>query len=360
MSDINRRIVFIDLLRIVAIVNVLLCHATEAIYSIDAQVVRDATVYSRLFRIVSHSCGRIFGVPLFLMITGYLLLGKEYSDDGIRRFWKNNLLHLFICTEVWLLIYDLFMMYYEKRSLLWSDVIKDLLFIRSNDFSHVWYMPMIIGFYLFIPFASNAIIKIKDDRLLMLPFAIIFLFKSVSVFVNLCIRISGGQLISPQLSEGFSGGIYGLYISAGYLLKRKWSLERKHKISLLIVITGILFSSAYFVNTCIYSNTDYFLWYDFPLVIISSALFFLLISQCKFNLPESIGCIITWLSKYTFAVYLIHNIIRYFVDDYIKSMSITDPLKVILMECVMLVGGYLAAFIISRIPVVGKYVLYVK
>ncbi len=42
------------------------------------------------------------GVPLFLMISGALLLEKRIKDENdIRRFYRHNLLGLVITSEIW-------------------------------------------------------------------------------------------------------------------------------------------------------------------------------------------------------------------------------------------------------------------
>ena len=76
----NDRIVWIDLLRCIAILCVVLCHATEAVYDFDLESmtpIRPTVVLAfTLFTI-----GRT-GVPIFLMVTGYLLLDRSYDEGG--------------------------------------------------------------------------------------------------------------------------------------------------------------------------------------------------------------------------------------------------------------------------------------
>ena len=80
----------VDLLRCIAILCVILCHAITAVYDIDLESmtpIRPTVVLAfTLFTI-----GRT-GVPIFLMVTGYLLLDRPYDEGGAVRFWKRNLL----------------------------------------------------------------------------------------------------------------------------------------------------------------------------------------------------------------------------------------------------------------------------
>ena len=103
MSPKKERIIFLDYLRVFAIISVLLCHSTQAIYVFETDYVKSISAQSKYMLLTLFTCGRMFGVPIFLMITGYLLLGKEYNDEKIVRFWKNSWLHLVICTMIWFL-----------------------------------------------------------------------------------------------------------------------------------------------------------------------------------------------------------------------------------------------------------------
>ena len=100
----KNRVEWIDFIRAVAILTVLYIHATDGIYIISSDAIMNYTIYSRIFQFASLFIGRI-GVPFFLMITGYLLLGRSYDDDRIQEFWNNNCKKLVIITIIRALIY---------------------------------------------------------------------------------------------------------------------------------------------------------------------------------------------------------------------------------------------------------------
>ena len=102
----KNRIVWIDLIRICAIVLVVLCHATEGIYKLDVDSVLALNTADKILVFTCFTIGRL-GVPLFLMISGWLLLDRKYDRQAMKRFWKNSWLHLIACALVWFLLYDL-------------------------------------------------------------------------------------------------------------------------------------------------------------------------------------------------------------------------------------------------------------
>jgi len=82
MNNVEKRIKWIDLVRAIAILLVILCHTTENIYEMKLESMTSLSLQSRIFCFASFTAGRL-GVPLFLMITGSLLLPREYDNDSI-------------------------------------------------------------------------------------------------------------------------------------------------------------------------------------------------------------------------------------------------------------------------------------
>ncbi len=89
-----------------AIVSVVMEHAAESYYYAPLVVRSEAISSGSLYAgILLFTFGRI-GVPLFLMLTGYLLLGREYDSVGVGRFWRSRWVPLFCCSATWLVLYQ--------------------------------------------------------------------------------------------------------------------------------------------------------------------------------------------------------------------------------------------------------------
>ena len=99
------RIKWIDLVRAIAILTVLYIHANDGIFIISSDAIVNYTIYSRIFNFASLFVGRL-GVPLFLMITGYLLLDRTYNDERVNKFWAKNCKNLIIVTVIWAVVYS--------------------------------------------------------------------------------------------------------------------------------------------------------------------------------------------------------------------------------------------------------------
>jgi surface polysaccharide O-acyltransferase-like enzyme len=163
----KERIEWIDLLRALAILSIVLCHSIEGIYTLNLDYMSKIQFKSQIFAFIVFTFGRL-GVPLFMMISGYLLLDKTYDSVRCRHFWKNNWFHLLVCTEIWWIIYDLFLYEFEGQEFDLKQVVEELFFVRKVNMIHVWYMPMILGMYLLFPLVANAL-KMIDINILKLP-----------------------------------------------------------------------------------------------------------------------------------------------------------------------------------------------
>ena len=199
------RIGWIDFARMIAIFCVVLCHTTENIYPFgNLEQFASFSFASRLLCFTLFTMGRL-GVPLFLMITGYLLLDRDYDDQTISSFWKKNWFHLLCCTWIWFFIYELFLTFFAEPLLL-SKIVKDFLFLNLPNMNHVWYLPMILGMYLSIPFVAIFLkhIRLKTLKLPLFVYgSICFIFPTLNLLNTM---FWPNHPLNMEFSTGFGGG----------------------------------------------------------------------------------------------------------------------------------------------------------
>lgn len=236
----KNRVEWIDLVRAIAILTVLYIHATDGIYIISSDAILNYTVFSRVFNFASLFIGRI-GVPFFLMITGYLLLDRSYNDERVRKFWTKNCKGLIIVTVIWSIIYAISLEFIATGS---SQI--NVSEAGNLFFSHMWYMPMIIGMYLSMPFVSAALERFDSTTIWHATIAF-SLLAFLLPFITLVLDMHGIKNVNIQYCLGFSGGVYGIYIILGYLVKQG---QFKHYDNIKLgLITLISFMVCLFFNT---------------------------------------------------------------------------------------------------------------
>lgn len=353
---IKKRVKWIDLARALAIVVVVLCHAVENTYVLDMKHVQTLPLWSQIFAFAGFSIGRI-GVPFFLMISGYLLLDRDYDSVKIKKFWKKSWLHFLLCTVIWFAIYDLIIIVATRQSWLnfWT-VLEDLLLWHHVNMWHVWYMPMVLGLYMVIPFIAIALRKI-DDKLLIFPVIFFtffsFVFHLADVINNV---VRPGVPLDNQLAMGFGGSAYWLYLIFGYMVKK--GMFKKIKTSTLWMASLISLALCVWLQVWSYGHhVQYNLWYDcLPLAVASLSLFELL-SRLKNVRGYRLAKIISY---YSFPIYLIHFVVLLGIKPLVNGLAVAMPVKVLIMWTVIFAVAFVLSVVINHIPKVGKFLLYTK
>lgn len=349
----DRRIPWLDNARTFAILAVILVHATEHIYIMDAAHLNALSFQSALFAIIAFTIGRL-GVPIFLFLTGYLLLDRKFNEDMCKKFWKRNWLGMVITTEIWIVIYDIFLRVFHFQPH-WHtmSLFKDMLFLTQVKMGHMWYMPMIIGVYLCIPFAARSLQKL-NAKILIFPVGIL----SAYAFLIPVWRVINETLsltkIGSVLDLGYSGGVYGIYIILGYCIKKGMLNFCKKKQLGIIVSIFFLLTVLLQIFPLAYGKT-YNVWYDCGFLVICGLFLFKWFSFTKFIGSQKWW---TWLSRNSFGIYLIHFPLIMVLQEWAKSLPLIMPVKVMLLCGIVLAISILICRGINHFPRLSKLLLY--
>lgn len=76
----EKRIAWLDYARSIAIFSVVVIHSLEMVYKMDFADLMKIGEVSLLFRDIVFAFGRT-GVPIFLALTGFLLLDRDFSTS---------------------------------------------------------------------------------------------------------------------------------------------------------------------------------------------------------------------------------------------------------------------------------------
>ena len=355
------RIAWIDAVRALAIIVVVLCHATEALAPLDAASAAAHGMAARLVSYALFTIGRL-GVPLFLFMSGYLLLDRDYDAQACRRFWKTKWLPLLLVTEAWIVIYDVVLRVLGQPVTV-STVIENMLFFEDVGFTHFWYLPMIIGMYAFLPLISNGLRHV-DTRTLALPVLFCFVAFLVLPTLGSFSELAGGEAFSATtFSSGFGGGTYGFYMLLG-LLVRRGAFERV-RTSMLIALAASSFALMMGMQVrALALGVTQKVWYSSALLAVCALCLFVPVSRV--GRPVA-GRLVGALSKYSFAVFLVHAPVYAAIVPYVAALPLALPhaAVVILVRVALLFAATLAISLcvsaaIARIPVVGRRLLYMR
>lgn len=146
---IKNRNLSLDLLRVIACYLVMQQHASEYYYIGDQlSVVTGSNTF--WIGIITSLCRT--SVPLFVMLSGFLLLPMQ---DSISRFFRKRFTRIVYPFVVWCVIYAIYFMATRGESV--GDLALHILHIPVNfgcEIGHLWYIYMLIGLYLVVPIIS--------------------------------------------------------------------------------------------------------------------------------------------------------------------------------------------------------------
>lgn len=371
MQNNQKRLFYLDVARVIAILSITLNHAVNRSYdNYGNQMVEyfALPLASTLFKTVISVFSRI-GVPLFLMITGVLILNKKMENaSDVKRFYRHNLLSLFITTEIWYVLMYWFLVLPKVLSarMGWGAAIGGMfgtvLFQNQTTMGSMWYMPMILSVYATLPFAVMVKDKLSGskEKLLYLPVVLLFAVSMVQPFINKLLQLLGQSGLSSPLGEHYLFSFYYIYIIVGYLVG-SGALKRFKTGAVALAAVGTFLLCCGYQLWAYAQPVNYLVSYDFPLMPVCAGFLFELVRRTAHwfkKADKSVTCI----SRIAFAIYFVHIVIMtalvLVLDRFAPGMY--RPLRLIVLEVVSVVGSIGIILPLSKIKVFRKYLFLIK
>lgn len=337
---------YLDFLRIIAISAVIMIHVS-ADFVMSYNSFLEFTIGN-----IFDSCSRL-GVPLFLMISGALMLDENKEFDC-----KKRILSLLIPLLAWSFLYafafSIVLPVLKSRSFSFLSFVSN--FLRGHF--HLWYMWAIIGLYLITPILRK-FVKTKNKKTVFYFIILSLFFRFTEPIINLLFEeidffgktasiASVYSYIFDKLNLDFLGGLTTYYL-AGWLLVHT-DFTKKNKIAFYIIggisLISIIMLTQLFPNQydLTYSNFNI-------LVFLYSSAVFLLVKNLRLDCKKLDNSIIA-LSKLSFGAYLIHM----FVITIISHILPQNPFFIPLIFLCTAIISFAATYIISKIPFIKKIV----
>lgn len=354
----TKRNIALDIIRCIAIILVVLIHSSEAIGNYEIQRgILSVSLPMWIAQTFIFIIGRL-GVPLFLMLTGALMLGREYESYSC--FFKKKILPLIGISVTWFFLYFL-LQRLLSRSLTGTTVLKDLL--RSILFddsagSHLWYLPIIVGIYLFLPL-MNKLVEVCKTKELVIYSSIAVGISTLPPVLNLFIALNTGKynLIKiDQIQQGMLLSLYPLFVIFGYLC-HKHNLLRKIPVGAL---WGVLLGAILVVEVLQYQfytlvqqqkvgDVGNYLWYNNFFIFIGGVALFEILSRLRVK-NKILTITATSLSLHSFGIYLVHMVFLLVFSNWAKTLPLTMLGNTAVLFVIGLLGSWATTWIFSKIP----------
>lgn len=365
----NKRILWLDLARVIALLSISLNHAVYRAVNVGDEISYLNNVgfsFTAIFYTIVYFFSRL-GVPLFLMITGALIINKKidtYSDVII--FYKNNLLKLLITSELWIAImywiiiisklpgYDI----PNKFSSIIVNFIATLLFNMNYTYGNMWYIPMILAIYIILPCFSIAINKVGIKIFIIPFFAVLTTGMLIPNFNELLEILRIDYVVQTDIVWQNIFSIYMLYILIGYCISQ--GLLKKVHSNVLITLFVLLFAFS-IIYIILYSNIGsyYDISYYHIYTLLVAALLFEILRRYG-NLVKQYSASITYLSKISFAIYFMHIILMEFMRYSYDFNKLPHIVSLLILEIVPILLSILFIVLLSRNKYLRKYLLMIR
>lgn len=375
----KKRVFYYDALRALAIIGIVTCHMTaNFITKIDVISIHNI---EWIFLLTLNQL-RQFCIPLFVMISGALLINKDYS---LSTFIKKKFNRIFIPYIFWAIVLVLFSFILINLGIK-ANVIDtfSIEYIIKSIFGFTkgfqkgrifWFIWMILTVYVIL-YIMNKILKPLEDamqkkiiNILVLLFAIYCL---IVIPFDLVPLSPYGDFVYYYIS--FAGyGILGYYLAKTdfqNIGKLKLSKQTLCLVSSVLFILSYIYFLIHLTDLSIASNKisgiNYF---TFITLLLSSSIFlsFRYFEEANEDNEDSIfmkikngklGMLINSLSKCSFGIYFVHPLVYIFYHDIIFGsidMVKHNPIKwSSLMIVLVLFTSWGIIWIMSKIPYIEK------
>lgn len=342
----NQRNIGLDITRVIAILAVVMIHI-----SAEFVIPYDNTTAEFFWGNVFDSISRI-GVPLFVMISGSLMLDEKRNITIKKLLFKNiksiGCLLLF-WSVLYCSIYDIIFPLINGETLNLLNIIVSIIMGHY----HMWYLYMMIGLYLVTPFLREFIKK--RNKYLILLFVLVSILTQFSQPILNSLSLVWGDIIYitkfiEKFNLEFFSGYITYYILGWYLMnmpvKKKRLFYFLGASSLVIIILYVLVTRDY---SNIYSEMNI-------LVLLYSIAVFIGLN-CEKDWTKivdgNLKTIIVIMSKLSFGVYIIHPLFQTIVSRIFTYTKL--PLIYIFCYYVtVIVLSFGSSYIASKIPIVRK------
>ena len=296
-----------------------------------------------------------FAVPVFLMLSGATLLGKEYN---LKDFYKHRFSRVLIPFLFWLVVYWIYrwttlsikMQPHDLAAILsWAGN----LFLKEGVSKHFWYIYMIVFIYLFVPLLNKGLKRLNMSMLsnvLLLWVIATYTLK----FVPLNMYGWGGDYGTKFL---------GYFLYSGYLLLGYFMIHLQTNPEKLRPLAGAVFATTVFISAFVtwflsakahHLDLNIYSYLSVNTQIQSIALFMWIKDSTLKN--RFITVVNSRISNYSYGIYLVHILVISLLFDHGIYWKFAHPLLSLpLLTIVVATGSFGIIFVLRKIPF-GKYI----
>lgn len=305
----------IELLRVIASFAVVVIHVLFIWSDVHEGIIQPVV---KFYSALSQFC-----VPVFILISGMLILNHDYQD--LSSFYKKRLLRLAPGFILYAAPY-LLIRYFDKEESIPGIIRNGLIF--GYPWIHFWYVYMILVLYFFAPFVQS-MVKGLPVRDLLVLIASLFILSWLSDIYYYFAKKETLWLFG-------SFRYLGCFI-LGYAIDKIDIFRNVKRGNVILVITyGVSTLAIYLAPYDFLKN-----YISLPVIIQSLSVFYLI-----YNSQVKERVFIWSVSRYTYGIFLFHSVLFYFVDIFMTKHGLDHKMPPLFFVPVFVLSGYVVTYYI--------------
>lgn len=335
----KEKLIWLDSVRVISTIAVIILHVSAPILYQYGKISEESWHIGNFYDGMVRFC-----VPVFFMLSGALLLSKDYKLSYFlqKRFWR--IIPPLIFWSLIYIFYDYILVGEKYFTLIEfiKMVIRNLFY--GSKF-HLWFVYTLLGLYLFIPILRKWIKNSSNNEILY--FLIIW-------FATIIYSLPYFKAYLPNIPlTNFSG--YIGYLVLGYYLSNLTLRNKYIPIIFIIIGIGITIYGTHYLTQQENKFSSYFYGYLTPNVLLSSIGVFLIFKNFSIN-NKGIKKVILFLSNQSFGIYLVHILILTLLNKIGINWKFANPIiSIPIISAICILISSLTIYLLRKIKY-GNYI----
>ena len=348
----SKRIFYFDALRAIAILCVVLLHVTGHLGEMMNYNIITIYSFSGAFEIFANNFFRI-GIALFLMLSGALLLGRDWD---IKSFFSKRIPRIAKPFVFWSVIFSLMLIlasyfipsidFVSKFGILdMLTVFLDTLTCQAPGSAVYWFFWMMLAMYIIMPIFNkwiNSTDLSKIERFLIIW--MIYIIATHSLMLPI-----------PEIVSFFISPI-GFVVLGYYLRYSERRLFNNSIVALIFIIVPSILMMAY--SYSVVDTKILFVFHRYSILVMMEAIgvFCLFKTNSFLNNPgNGLKKVVSSIAMCSYGMYLIHSQLI-MVTRKILHLSLGFCAEYILLFIVGFIFSWIIIYILSRMPFIDDYI----
>ena len=292
-------------------------------------------------------------VPVFVMISGALFLNR---DIPLKKIYSKYIFRMVVSFFVWSVFYACFI----------SGGLTSNFGAVVRGHYHMWYIQMIIGLYMCIPFIKPAAeTRERTGYFLLLSLIFAFIFPEsrqlIKDFGNDVMKNASNAIhtwpgnMAVQTVMGYAG-----YFVLGYYLDKAELSKQKRVVIYVLGLFGFMFTITADLAAALKIGKPCSHYYgNFNVNVMSESAAVFIFFRYREYKNLKLNTFMQKLSKYSFGAFLIHPFVLERLDSMfgINTLSFDPVLSVTGIAAIVFIVSFIVSWILNHIPFVNKYIV---